>query len=56
MVQRQRRGDVGVRGEYNQADAVVGPLVNELLQDLLGHLQPIGGLAVQFKILGRHAE
>ena len=55
MVQRQRRGDVSLLGEHDQPDPVVGPLVDEIAQDGLGHVEAVDALAAHHEILGDHA-
>src|ERR1039457_5422954 len=56
MVESEGRGGVSIGGEGHEADPVVGPLVDKLLQHFLRHRYPVGGLAVKFKVLVCHAE
>src|SRR6267142_2556578 len=55
VIERQRSGDIGQGGKGNQADPIAGPLLNELLQNLLRHRQPVQAAASNLKILRCHA-
>ena len=52
MVQGERRGNVGVLGESDEADAVIGAIVDEFGEDFLGQLDAALALS---KILRSHA-
>src|SRR5207249_8141570 len=44
-----------LRSKRDEADAVAGAFVNELLQDLARHVKTIDPLAVDLEIFGDHA-
>ena len=54
MIERGRCGDVGVRGKYGQTDPVVRAVLDERLEGVLGHRDPVDTLSLQFKIFAQH--
>ena len=55
MIERERRGDIGVAGEGDEADAVVGSFGDELFQHILGDGQSVDALSLELEILRAHA-
>src|SRR6267378_4526759 len=55
MIERQRRGDVSLCRKNDQSDEIVGPLIDEALQNVSGHVETIDGFAMDLEIFGNHA-
>ena len=56
VIERQRPGEIGASRERNQTNPIARPFRDELLQDLLRHVQTIDPLPVVVReILRRHA-
>ena len=45
---------IGPPGEGHQPDFVIGPLLDELADDVLDHFEPVGGLAIQGEVHRLH--
>src|SRR6185436_9716795 len=54
MIQRRRRGDVGIAGEYDEADAIVWSFLHETFENGACHFETVGAAAVHFEIFGHH--
>ena len=50
VIERERADEIRRAGETNEADAVIGPLVDELRDDGFHDIDPAGGLAVELEV------
>ena len=50
VIERERADEIRRAGETDEADAVVGPRVDELRDDGFHDIEPVGGLAFEFEV------
>ena len=54
MIEGERRERIGASGKHHDADTVVGPVVDESLDDGFDRLEAVEAFAALFVILGEH--
>ncbi len=55
VIEGEGRGDVGLAGKGDEADAVVGAVIDKFGEDLLGEVDAVDAAAANLEILGGHA-